>query len=133
MSKNYIYFNPNPDARIDKNGKPRRWNKGDCVIRAFCGLLNKSWSSVFAEMCTTAGKMFEMPNSHKVIDKYAKDNGLIKVSLPDYMTVSEFAKTHDDSYIVNIRSHIACVKNNAINDCWDCGSYKMKTYYTFKK
>ena len=134
MANTFTYFNPNPDAKIDKKtGKPKRWNKGDCVIRAFCGALNKSWSMVFSEMCHTAGKLFEMPNSHKVIDKYAKENGFVKLSLPDYMTVSEFAKTHDGSYIVNIRSHVACVKNNSINDTWNCGGYKMKTYYSISK
>lgn len=130
---NFIYFNPNPDAKIDKKtGKPKRWNKSDCVIRAFCGVLNLPWSMVFKEMCLIAAQEFDMPNSHKVIDKYAKEKGLIKVSLPDYITVSRFAQTHDGVYLVNIRSHVACVKNNMVNDCWNCGSYKMKTYYSKK-
>ena len=126
----YVYFNPNPDAKIDKKtGKPKRWHKGDCVIRAFCGSLNLSWSTVFSEMCKIAASEFDMPNSHKVIDKYAKSKGMIKVSLPDYMTASEFARTHNGSYVVNLRSHVACIKNNKINDSWNCGEYKMKTYY----
>ena len=48
------------------------------------------------------------------------------------MTVSEFAKTHNGTYLVNIRSHVSCVKNNSINDTWNCGGYKMKTYYSVK-
>ena len=131
----FTYFNPNPDAKIDKKtGKPKRWNKGDCVIRAFCGILNLSWSVVFNEMCSVAAKMFDMPNDPKVIEAYAKSKGFIKVSLPDYVYVSRFAQTHPTgTYIVNIRSHISCIKNGMINDTWDCGRYKMKTYYTFSK
>ena len=134
MSRPFTYFNPNPDARIDKKtGKPKRWSKGDCVIRAFCGVLNLPWTMVFHEMCIIAEKQFDMPNSHRVIDLYAKQKNLIKVSLPDYIKVSTFAETHDGVYLVNIRSHVACIKNNMVNDCWDCGNYKMKTYYTIKK
>jgi len=130
----YVYFNPNPDARIDKKtGKPKRWGKGDCSVRAFCGVLNLPWSIVFEDLCKVAARMFDMPNDPKVIDKYAKMNGMIKVSLPEYVTVSEFAENHDGVYLINIRSHVACVKNNKIYDTWDCGSYKMKTYYTFEK
>ena len=129
----FTYFNPNPDSKIDKKtGKPKNWNKGDCVIRAFCGLLGLSWSVVFEEMCKIAAKNFDMPNSHKVIDEYAKSKGLVKVSLPSYVTVREFAKKNNGSYIVNIRSHISCIKENKLNDTWDCGSYKMKTYYSKK-
>lgn len=132
--KTYTYFNPNPDSKIDKKtGKPKKWHKGDCVIRAFCGSLNLPWITVFSELCNVAAKNFDMPNSPKVIDAYARSKGMIKVSLPDYMTVSEFAETHGGTYIANIRSHIACVKNNSINDTWNCGSYKMKTYYSFAK
>ena len=130
MSKNYVYFNPNPDAKLDKKtGKPKRWNKGDCVIRAFCGALGLNWSTVFHEMCIIAAKEFDMPNSRRVIDIYAKQKGLKKISLPEYMTISQFAETHNGVYVANLRSHVVCIKNNSINDCWDCGGYKMKTYY----
>ena len=79
----FTYFNPNPDSKIDKKtGKPKRWNKGDCVVRAFCGVLGLSWSTVFGELCTSAAKIFDMPNSHKNIDAYAKSKGMVKFSLP---------------------------------------------------
>lgn len=129
----FNYFNPNPTAKVDKKtGKPKRWNKGDCVIRAFCGALNKSWDDVFTEMCKLGAKYHDMPNSHKVIEKYAEQNGMIKVSLPDYITVGYFASTHDGIYVVNIRSHVACVRDNQVNDCWNCSNYRMKTYYKVK-
>lgn len=134
MSEIFKYFNPNPDAKYDlKTGKPKRWNKGDCVIRAFCGALDKKWDVVFSELCDIAKKKYDMPNSNTVIKQYAENNGLVKVSLPEYMYVSKFAQTHKGTYIVNIRNHVACVKNNQINDTWNCGGYKMKTYYTISK
>lgn len=129
--KNFTYFNPNPTARTDKKtGKPKRWNKGDCVIRGFCGMLGEDWDKVFMDMCLLGAKYHDMPNSRSIIDKYAHERGLIKKSLPDYMTLREFAKTYSGTYLVNLRSHVACVKDNQIMDTWDCGEYKVKTYYT---
>lgn len=135
MSETFKYFNPNPDVKFDKKtGKPKTWRKGDCVIRAFACALNFTWSKVFNEICILAAKMFDMPNDPKVIEKFALQNNFSKVSLPDYITVRRFCETHKNGvYIVNIRSHVACVKNGQINDTWDCGLYKMKTYYTLSK
>lgn len=127
---NFSYFNPNPTSKIDKKtGKPKRWTKGDCVIRAFCGVLNLPWDIVYGDLCKLGAKYHDMPNSRKIIDKYASSKGLIKESLPFYTTVSQFAYDHDGVYLVNLRSHVACVKENKVNDCWNCGNYKMKTYY----
>jgi len=133
MSNLFSYYNPNPELKFDKKtGKPKKWHKDDCVIRAFCCALNLPWDIVFSGLCKVALRLHDMPNSNKVIEKYAEENDMIKMSLPDYMTVSEFAMTHDGIYICNIRSHVSCIKHNQINDTWNCGRYRLKTYY-YKK
>ena len=133
MSNLFSYYNPNPDAKIDKKtGKPKRWHRCDCVIRAFCCALNLPWNIVFIDLCNVAVKMFDMPDAPRVIDKFAEQNGLVKVSLPDYMSVYDFAYNFGGTYICNIRSHVVCIKNHQINDTWNCGNYKVKTYY-YKK
>jgi hypothetical protein len=133
MKDSFRYFNPNPSAKVDKKtGKPKRWNKGDCVIRAFCGVLNLPWDIVYSEMCDLGLKYHDMPNSRNIIDKYAKKKGLIKKSLPYYITLNDFVKNYDGIYLVNLRSHEVCVKGNTIYDCWDCGDCKVKTYYDTK-
>lgn len=133
MKAIFSYFNPNPDAKVDKKtGKPKKWNRCDCAIRAFCGALNLPWDIVFMDMCKIALKLHDMPDSPKVIDKYAQDNNMIKLSLPAYTSVSGFAMTHNGTYICNIRSHVVCIKDNQINDVWNCGNYKLKTYYVKK-
>lgn len=133
-NKYFTYFNPNPDAHFNKKtGEYYRWNKCDCSIRCFCGILNKSWSEVFTELCSIAASMFDMPDSPKVIDAYAKKIGMIKKSLPKYITVSQFVRKYPGKYICNIRSHVFCVKENKIYDTWDPSEYKMKTYYELNK
>ena len=90
---NFRYFNPNPTVKIDKKtGKPKRWNKEDCVIRAFACALNKTWEEVFTEICKLGVKYHDMPNSRKIIDKYAENNGMMKYSLPYYITVNYTAQ-----------------------------------------
>jgi len=134
MNQTFNYFNPNPTVKFDKKtGRPKKWHKGDCVIRAFCCALNKSWDEVFMGLCKIAAKQHDMPNADKVVEEYANENGMVKTSLIDYMRVRAFAEYYDGVYVVRVRGHMACVKNNQINDCWDCGRYQMKTYYTLLK
>lgn len=69
----FTYFNPNPDATIDETtGKPARWNKCDCVVRAFCGVLGLPWDTVYSGLCAIGKEMHDMPDSSKVIIRYAK-------------------------------------------------------------
>jgi hypothetical protein len=78
--------------------------------------------------------MFDIPFGSRVITAYAKQKGMTKVSLPDYMTIRDFAEAFDQGvYICNPRSHLVCVRNGQIWDTWDCSKYKIKTYYTFTK
>lgn len=122
----YRYYNPNPDAHEGK-----KWHKNDCAVRAFACLLNKTWSETYKGLCETGLKKFDMPNAPKVIEQYAKDNGYTKVSLDRYMTLKEFAKTHNTGrYLCNVYSHVVCVRDGEIWDAWDCSNYKLKTYYT---
>lgn len=125
MEKTYEYYNPNPTSK----GEKKKWHRGDCVIRAFCCALNKSWGTVYSGLCEIGLTMFDMPNSDRVIDAYAKKNGLEKVSLPDYQTLENFADTHSGTYVCRVRNHVVCVKDNLIRDVWNCGKYKVKTVY----
>ena len=128
MKGDYKYYNPNPDAKPGK-----KWHRDDCVIRAFTCALNKSWTNTYKDLCEVGLRYFDIPLSHRVIEAYAKMNGMTKVSLPNYLTLKEFARTHDGTFICNIHSHLVCVKENMIWDAWDCGNYKVKTYYVKNK
>lgn len=127
---NYEYYNPNPTARRKKDGTPMTWHKGDCTVRAFCGVLNQTWTKTAEELCAVSLKMFDLPAFPKTTEAYAKSKGMVKRSLPEYMTVSDFAKTHNGVYVCVIRNHVVCVKNNKYYDTYEAsGYYKMKTYY----
>lgn len=125
----YEYYNPNPTARFKKDGTPMNWHKCDCTTRAFCCALKQSWMKTYQEQCATGAKMFDMPDSPKVVEAYALEKGMVRKSLPTYLTLSEFAKTHNGTYVVNMRGHVVCVKNNKYYDTYDRGEWMIKTYY----
>lgn len=128
--KRHSYFNPNPTEKIDKKtGKPKSWGKGDCVIRAFCGVLDLPWEVVYSEICQVGAECHDLPNTDEPIQRYAKEKGLIKRTLRPQTSVSEFAHTHNGVYLVVLKSHAVCVKNNRVYDTGDCGRSKMNTYY----
>lgn len=130
MSKYYEYYNPNPTAKFKKDGTPMKWHKGDCAVRAFCKAFNQTWTKTYEELCAVALKRFDMPNIPKTTEAYALEKGMVKKSLPKYMTVSDFAKTHNGTYVCVLRQHLVCVKDNKYYDTGDwCGDWMMKTYY----
>ena len=129
MSKYYEYYNPNPTARFKKDGTPMNWHKGDCTVRAFSKALNQSWSKTYEELCAVGAKIFDMPGNDNTVEAYGKQKGMVKKSLPEYMTLYEFARTHNGVYVCKLRNHIVCVRNNKIYDTWNCGEYMLKTYY----
>ena len=45
----FEYFNPNPNAKVFKSGKPKSWNIDDSVVRAICKVTNHSWIEIYNE------------------------------------------------------------------------------------
>lgn len=128
--RRFAYFNPNPtDETDEKTGRPKVWKKGDCVIRAFCGVLDCPWDDVFADICRAGAACHNLPNADETIDLYARKNGLIRRTLRRQTSVSEFAGTHDGTYLLILKEHAVCVKDHKVWDTSDCGHSKVKIYY----
>ena len=126
----HVYFNPNPNVNVDgETGKPERWHTGDCAIRAFCGVLDLPWERVYDDLCWIGADCHDLPNSYEVIDRYAKEKGLVKRILRPQSSVSEFAGSHDGTYLLLLKRHAVCVKGNRICDTGDCGHAKVRVYY----
>ena len=71
-TSSFVFYNANP-----KNGR-----SADCVARAICVAVNKSWEQVIREMTELGishGKVF---NEDWTIDNYLKQNGFIKHKQP---------------------------------------------------
>ena len=125
---NYVYYNPNPDARRGKH-----WHRDDCVIRALAGALHKSWTTVYLELCEIGLKHFDIPLSDKVINAYMKEQGWELRKLPCWTSVAQFAIQHPNgTYVIRIHGHLTRMTNGVIYDTWNCNTSKMKTYYSPK-
>jgi len=128
----YKYYNPNPKARFDKNGKPQKWHVCDCVIRAISCATGESWRDVYKTMCHIGEELWCMPNDRKAMDAAMKKYGFVKVSYKkgtERDLVKDFSIKHSNKIaILNLSGHVVCCKEGHYWDTWDCGN---KTAYDY--
>lgn len=132
----FKYFNPNPKAKVNKDGTPKKWNLGDCAVRAVCGATCLGWVDAYKQMSESALKVFEPFNCSKGFDQCMKDLGFVKMSYQRGVkreTVKEFAVNHRNQIcIVSLAGHYVCCKNGQYHDVWDCGNKTAYCYYVKK-
>ena len=119
----YIFYNPNPCGKM----------VGDCVIRALCKILNKSWETVYTEVAVTGFRLCDMPSSNYVWGSYLKSQGFVRHNLPDTCpdcyTLQDFCNDHPSGkYIVATGTHVCAVENNIVFDSWDSRT-EIVTYF----
>lgn len=111
ISNAFEYFNPSPSgAKV-----------GDCVIRALCKALNRSWEDVYVELCVQGFIMHDLPNSDPIWGAYLLSQGFKRFIIPDTCpycyTVADFAKDHPKGiYILGTGSHAVAIQDGVIYD-----------------
>ena len=111
----FEYYNANPKGRITC----------DCVARAICTALEKSYSEVLREMVELSIETGYEYTDKKCIDKYLESKGWKKEKQPrksnnKKYTGAEFVKGFEDTCVANIGgNHIVCIKNGKVYDTWD--------------
>lgn len=113
----YAEYNPNPKKR----------NTEDCVIRAITKILKMSWQEAYIELSLLGFKLSDMPTANHVWDRYMKDHGYVRKSLPDKCpdcyTVEDFCKDHPQGYfLLGTGSHAVAVVDGFYFDAWDSGN-----------
>ena len=110
--------------------------KRDPVVKAFCAVLGLPAEDVYLDLCRVGAEIHDMPDSRKTVAGYAKEKGFVKKSLPSYMPLSEFAESHNGTYLVHLNfatsCNVACVKGNKVMDDpegYIGRSYKIRYYY----
>lgn len=112
----HIYVNPNPLGK----------KVGDCTIRAISLALNRTWDSVYVELCFYGFVFKDMPSTNSVWDSLLRDHGfkryMIPDSCPECYTVKDFCRDHPEGlYVLGIGNHVVTVKNGDYLDTWDSG------------
>jgi len=126
----FQYYNPNP-----LENEKKRWDRGDCVIRAFAVALDLTWIEAYDILCEEARKTYNVPNDDKVYDAALKARGCTYVGCkPEQgkkrMTVEEFCKAHPKGrFFVNISGHCTAVVDGVCYDTWNPARHAVTRYY----
>lgn len=121
----FKYYNPNP----------KRYQVGDCAVRALTLALNKSWDDVHHEICDTSFEMCNMPSSNAVWGVVLRRHGFrcyaMPYDLPEFYTVADFARDNPRGvFVLCLSSHVVTVIDGDWYDTWDSSSEIPIYYFT---
>lgn len=119
----YIYFCNNPRNKCII---------GDCVIRAISCAMNKSWDTIYIDLCSEGFAMKDLPSANEVFGRYLYNNGFDKYSVSDrYLyTIKDFVHEHKvGTYLLGTGTHLVCAKNGDYLDTWDSGGEIVSFYW----
>ena len=124
--KRFNYYQP--------NSKDIKDEYGDCVIRCFTKVLNKTWVEVYDELIPYGREMQCMPNCRPCYEKYLADKGFTYEGISNKKgtnrpTIDSFAKEHKEGvYVLRVAHHLVAVVDGNYYDTWDSGH---KSLYGF--
>jgi len=120
---NFEYYNPNPNAKVFKSGKPKSWNVSDDAVRAISKALDKTWIESY-EMLDEIAK-----NSFTIIQDKNVVNGLLCNKEFEYVTlgkpkqgekrpvVSEFVNMYNKgTYVLYLRDYYITIIDGVVYD-----------------
>lgn len=122
---------------IRYNANPKGKKTGDCVIRAICTALNKTWEDTYREMLEVAIKYGYAVSTKDNYTKYLKQLGYEKQKMPKRCTgkrykIEEFIDELCDknkTYIIDMANHVTVVSKNVLYDIWDCSNKSVCNYW----
>lgn len=135
MKANFVFYNPNPNQRFKKDGTPMKWHGTDCTVRSLAKALNISWLQAFQMLCEEATKQLMTYDDIKVLRKVWEHQGFMKGEplTGTKPTINEFCAAHKKgTYILSLSGHVVTIVDGKIYDTWDCGAWKVRSYYKVK-
>lgn len=133
-TKYFCLWNVNP---TQEDGK--KWNKGDCVVRAFAMSAGITWIKAFDLLTKRARETYNMPNDKNcykaVFEEYGFDYvGIKAVKGKKRMTVEDFCKKHRKGrFIVDIANHLTSVVDGICYDTWNTANKCVYCYWELNK
>lgn len=126
----FCNYNINP-TRYEK----KRWDKGDCVIRAFAMAADITWLEAFDLLMQKARETFNVPNDKNCFKAVLEEYGFVKHSCPvvkgnKRMTVEDFCKKHNKGrYYLDVANHSTAVVDGVCYDVWNPAKKCVYVYY----
>jgi len=138
----YEYYNPNPKARVRKDGTPMKWHKGDCTTRALCKALDLSWMEAFKLQCEKAMEVCDATDAKEVYEAILADNGFVKgVISKEYIKHNHcrptVSKLIDDLFenkgkikvVINCTHHLVAAEGDTLYDTWDSSNETVWSFW----
>lgn len=133
-TKYFCQYNINPSY---EDGQ--RYDKGDCVIRAFAMAADITWLEAFDLLTKRARETYDVPNSksnypHVLLDFGFKKKSVSVAKGKKRMTVEDFCKAHKKGrYCVKVANHLTAVVNGVCYDQWNPANKCVYVYYELIK
>lgn len=133
----YIYFNPNPNAKTFKSGKPKSWHVQDDVVRAICKVLDKSWIEGYELLDEIAKKNFTTINDKTVVNELLSNQlgyeyityGKPKVG-EKRPVIEDFIKENNKgSYVIYLRDYYVTVVDGVVYDISNLSDEAIYSYW----
>ena len=124
--KNFVYFQPNKKDLKD--------DYGDCVVRALCKVLDKTWIEVFDLLVEKARVSQCMPNGKEAYAGVLKDFGFVYHGVSNKKgttrpLVKQFAKQTQAPAVARTAHHLTACVDGKFYDTWDSGDRSMYGYW----
>lgn len=118
----FEYFNPNPNARVFKSGKPKSWNMKDSVVRAICKVTDKMWIDIYRELDELAQENYSMLDEKNIPNELLCNKyqlSYVTLGKPTTgqkrPTVKEFAESHNTgTFILYLRDYYVAVIDGVV-------------------
>ena len=113
----WVRCNPNPDHK----------HVPDCMIRALCIALNRTWEEIYDDLADLGRKEHDVMNHDPVWGKYLYQKGfepfLLPNTCPKCLTIRLFCQMYPRGiYIIGTGSHAVAVIDRDYYDSWDSGN-----------
>ena len=119
----YVYYCNNPRNKCII---------GDCVIRAISCAMDKSWDSIYIDLCSEGFAMKDLPSSNEVFGRYLYHNGYRKHSISDDYpyTIKDFTDRHrNGTFLLGTGTHLVCAIQGDYYDTWNSGQEDVAFYW----
>lgn len=116
------------------NLNPAGRHTEDCAVRALAAAMSKPWKEIYTDLCVQGSLLCDMPCANRVWKTYLIGKGWKRNRIPSIpqrqCTVKQFADDNcKGTFLLEMSTHIVCVKNGDLIDTWDCGDEVPKAYW----
>ena len=121
------------------NVNPKGHKTGDCSTRALVGVLEISYEEAIRLQAKWAIKKCYGLTDKQTMELVLREFGYVKMKQPrkpdgtKYMVCELDQITtntqRDHGILVTVANHHTCVRNNYIQDIWDCSDMRVGNYY----